>query len=125
MPCNARSPEETPSYTGAPCTGRGAVMIWHIFPGLALVALHHATAQPGALLFRRLARPHLQAQPRWQGAGHARPVRQAAETVRLGPRNGVSVRERSLCGGAVELAGTEADLEAVGVIRRAGPSPAM
>ena len=36
--------------------------------------VHHAAAQPGPVQLRCLSRPHLQAQPRWQGAGHARQV---------------------------------------------------
>ena len=85
----------------------------HFYAGLAVVNLHHAAAQPGALQLRRLARPHLQAQPRRQGAGRARPVRQAVETIRLDPCHGVPVSEHALCGGTSELAGAEADLEAV------------
>ena len=85
----------------------------HLFPGLAMVAVHHAAAQPGALQLGRMARPHLQAQPRRQGAWRALPVRQAVEAVRLDPRDGVPVGERDLRRGAIELAGAEADLEAV------------
>ena len=74
------------------------------------------TPPPNQVLysFGCLARPHLQAQPRRQGARRARPVRQAAQAVRLDPRDGLPVGERAVCGGAPELAGAEADSEAVG-----------
>ena len=55
----------------------------HVRAGLAMGDLHHAAAEPGAVFVGRLARPHLQAFARRQGAGRARPVRQAAEAVRL------------------------------------------
>src|SRR5258706_13513216 len=60
-----------------------------------------------------MARPHLQAQPRGQGARHARPIRQAIKTVRLDPCDGVSLGERDLRRRTVELARAEADPEAV------------
>src|SRR5580692_2055093 len=78
-----------------------------------MVDLHYATAQPGAVQLRLLARPNLQAQPRGQGAGDARQIRQAAEAVRLDSRHGLPVGERALGGRVVELAGAEADFEAV------------
>ena len=55
--------------------------------------LHHARAEPGVVQFGRLSRPHLQAQPRWQGAGLSRQRRQTTQTVRLDPRNGLSFGE--------------------------------
>src|SRR5476651_366447 len=80
-----------------------------------MVALHHAATQPGAVQLGRLARPHLQAQPGRQGARRTRPVRQTTEAVRLDSRDGVSVGERGLRRGTLELAGAEADFEAVGL----------
>src|SRR5580692_4701362 len=76
-----------------------------------MVDLHHAAAASGALQLRRLAGPRLQAQPRGQGAGRARAVRQAAQAVRLDPRHGVPVGERAVCRRASELAGAETDSE--------------
>jgi hypothetical protein len=52
--------------------------------GRALGALHHAAAQPGALQLRLLSGPHLQAQPRRQGAGLSRQVGQAAQSSSAG-----------------------------------------
>ena len=85
----------------------------HVCAGRAVGDLHHAAAQSGALQFGRMARPHLQAQPRRQGARHARPIRQAVETVRLDSRAGMSVGERDLRRRIAELASPEADPEAV------------
>ena len=90
----------------------------HVPSGLAVVAVHHPAAEPGAVQFGRLARPHLQAQPRRQAARRARPVRQAAKTVRLDPRDGVPVGERAVRGGVAELAGAEVVVEAVRATRR-------
>ncbi len=85
----------------------------HLCAGLALVDLHHAAAASGALQFGRMARPHLQAQPRRQGARRTRTIRQATQTIRLDPCDGLPVGERALRGGIAELAGAEADPEAV------------
>src|SRR5712671_2712854 len=60
-----------------------------------------------------MARPHLQTHARWQGARHARPVRQAIETVRLDSRDGMSIGESDLRRGTAELARAEIDPEAV------------
>src|SRR6267143_3625545 len=60
-----------------------------------------------------MARPHLQAQPRGQGARYAWPIRQAIKAVRLDPCDGVSLGERDLRRRTVELARAEADPEAV------------
>src|SRR6266853_224717 len=73
-----------------------------------------------------MAGADLQIEPRGQSARHARPIRQAIETVRLDPRHGVPVGECDLCGGIAELAGAEADAEAVvcchsGMVRRTRP----
>ena len=67
--------------------------------------LYSSDAWPGRI-YKLIARR--------QGARRARPVRQAAETVRLDSCDGVSVGEHALCGGAVELAGAEAGVEALG-----------
>ena len=66
--------------------------------------------EPGALQLRLLSRPHLQAQPRRQGARLSRQVRQAAQAVRLDPRDRLPVRERALRRRDPELAGAEADV---------------
>ena len=66
-------------------------------------------AEPVAVRLRRLSRPHLQAVARRQGAGRARRVRQAAQAVRLDPRDRVPVREQAVRRRDPELAGAEAD----------------
>ena len=104
-------PDAKPAIGKIP--GRGDDGQGHLRAGLAMVDLHHAAAASGALQLGCLARPHLQAQPRRQGAGRARPVRQAVEAVRLDSRDGVSVGERALCGGTAELARAEAGPQAV------------
>ena len=78
----------------------------------ALGHLHHAGTQPVFVQFGRLSGPHLQAQPRWQGAGIPRKRGQATQTIRLDSRNGVSVGERTFCRRASELARAEADSRA-------------
>src|SRR5262249_46782985 len=93
--------------------GRGDDGGRHLRAGLALVDLHHAAAEPGAVFVGCVARPHLQAFARRQGAGRARQVRQAAETVRLDSRHGVSVGEYAVCRRVAELAGAEVGVEAV------------
>src|SRR5260370_42692896 len=77
-----------------------------------MVDLHHAATQSGAVQLGRLARPYLQAEPRGQGARHARPIRQATQAVWLDPRDGVSLGERDLRRRVAELAGGEAGPEA-------------
>src|SRR5260221_12996010 len=78
-----------------------------------MVDLHHAAAQSGAVQLGRVARPHLQAQARGQGTRYGRPIRQATQAVWLDPRDGVSLGERDLRRRVAELAGAEADPEAV------------
>ena len=77
--------------------------------GRAMGALHHAAAQPGALQLGCVSRPHLQAEPRRQGARLSGQVGQAAEAVRMDPRDRLPVRERALRGRDSDLAGAEAD----------------
>ena len=102
----------------------------HFCAGLALVDLHHAAAASGALQFGLMARPHLQAQPRRQSARRTRAIRQATQTIRLDPRDGLSIGECDLRGGIAELAGAEADPEAVasiipGSLRSPASGPAL
>ena len=58
--------------------------------------------------FGCISGPRLQAQPRRQGAGHTRRVRQATQTVRLDSRNRVPVGERDLRRRITELARAKA-----------------
>ena len=77
-------------------------------PRRAVGGLHHARAEPGPLRRRRLSRAHLQAHARRQGARRARRVRQAAEAVRLDPRDRVPVGERAVRRRDPQLAHPEA-----------------
>ena len=74
----------------------------------ALGVVHHAAAEPGAVCVGRLSRPDLQAEAGRQGARRAGRGRQAAEAVRLDPRDRLPVGEHAVCGRAAELAGAEA-----------------
>ncbi len=76
--------------------------------GFAVGDLHHATATPGAVRGGRVPRPHLQDDARGQGTRHARHVGQATRAVRLDPRDGLPVRERTVCCRDPQLARTEA-----------------
>ena len=69
------------------------------------------TPGPNQVLYTvgRLPGPHLQADPRRQGARRARRIGQAAQAVRLDPRDRVPVGERALRRRAAELARAEAD----------------
>ena len=87
-------------------------------PGAPWTVCITPAAPSSAVHFGRMARPHLQAQPRGQGARHARPVRQAVETIRLDPRAGMSVGECGLRGRIAELASPEVDPEAVTCLPR-------
>ena len=64
-------------------------------PGRAVGDLHHAGPEPGAVRGRRLSRTDLQADARRQDSRRARQGGQAAQAVRLDPRDRVSVRERA------------------------------
>ena len=77
-------------------------------PGAPWALCITPAAEPGALQLGLLSGPHLQAQPRRQGARHARPVGQAAQAVRLDPRDRLPVRERALRRRNPELARAEA-----------------
>ena len=55
--------------------------------------LHHARAAPGALQLRRLSGPDLQAESRRQGAWLPGRVGQAAQAIRMDPRDRLPVRE--------------------------------
>src|SRR6185437_14391141 len=100
--------------------------------GLALGARHLAAARSGALQLRRLPRPHLQALARRQAPGRARPVGQAAEAIRLDPRDGLPLAQHALRCRAPELARAEARIADVagaakrGLLMRtrSSPSPA-
>ena len=62
--------------------------------------------------------PHLQAQPRRQGARLSRQVGQAAQAVRLDSRDRLPVRERALRRRDPQLAGAEADAASGAAARR-------
>ena len=64
--------------------------------------------EPGAIRLRRLSGAHLQALARRQDAGRARRLGQAAQAVRLDPRDGLSVGEHAVRRGSPELACPEA-----------------
>ena len=94
-------------------SGRGDDGRRHLPSRLALVDLHHAAAQPGAL---QLATPGPAAST--SSASTARcwacsAVRQAVKTIRLDHVMACPSENTLLCGGAAELAGAEADPEAV------------
>src|SRR5215475_15458810 len=83
-------------------------------------ALHLPRPEPGALQLRLLSRPRLQAQPGWKGARLSRQVGQAAQAIRVDPRDRVPFRERTLRRGNSDLAGAEAD-PAAGPAEGRGP----
>src|SRR4051812_41838564 len=78
---------------------------------LALGHLYHAWTESRAVRLGRLSRPRLQAISRRQGARLARRVGQAAEAVRLDPRDRLSLGETAVRGRAPQLACAEAHIE--------------
>ena len=77
-------------------------------PGAPWALCITPAAEPGALQLGCLSGPHLQALARRQGARRAGQVGQAAQAVRLDPRDGVPVRERAVRRRNLELARAEA-----------------
>src|SRR5207249_7065173 len=74
----------------------------------ALGGVHHARTEAGAVRLRRVPGPGVQAVPGRKAARRARRIRQAAEAVRLDPRDRLSFGERALRRGAPQLARSEA-----------------
>src|SRR5712692_5136905 len=70
--------------------------------------MHHAGTESSSVLLRRVSRQTLQAHAGRQSAGRRGQVRQAAEAVRLDPRDRLPFGKRDLCCGAFELANPEA-----------------
>ena len=68
----------------------------HHDAGRPVGAVHHPAAEPGTLCFGCVSRPHLQAHARRQGPRHVRPLRQAAQGIRLGTRHCLPEREHAL-----------------------------
>ena len=64
-------PFDKATQAGDRQSGRPERDLGHLLARRAVGDLHHARAEPGALQLRRLSRPHLQAEPRRQGARHA------------------------------------------------------
>ncbi len=78
-------------------------------PGAPWTRVHHARSEPGAVRIGRVSGPHLQDDARREDPRHHRRRRTAAEAVRLGPRDRLSVRGHAVRRRAVELARAEAD----------------
>src|SRR5206468_3195719 len=86
---------------------RGRGIAAHANAGRSVDDLHHARTQAVPLYVRRFSRAHLQAEPRGSRAGSTRRIGQAAQAIRLDPRDRVPLGERPLCRGAAQLEGAE------------------